>query len=215
MVAYADPSDLYDHGLPTGLSFPSRLVESADPTGDTLELNGHSLALDKAIEFTTDDGGVLPAPLGVGTVYYAKPVDGSDSRLQIAATTGGAAINLTTAGTFPFRLVRSLDGVIEGAIAHWSSVVGRKLIGHVLPMGATVPSEVRSSVAKLAIRSVLRATMTSGYQSLIDEANAIEKSIDEMSANGSTLRDPDETEGANMATGASPPCTSRASRVIP
>lgn len=215
MVAVATAADLYEHGLPPGISFTSRLVESANATADTIEVNGHNIGLNKPVQFTVDDGGALPAPLVVDTVYYAKPVAGSDSLLQVAASEDVAAINLTTTGTAPFRIVRSISGVIEAAIAHWSMVVCRKLIGHVVPPEPPYPVELVGMVCKLSIRTVLRATRAGGFQQLIDEADKVEQFLAEISANGSTLRDDAATEGANIATGASPSACARAQRVIP
>lgn len=41
----------------------------------------------------------IPAPLTVGTEYYIVNTDPGGSRFQISSTSGGAAINLTSAGT--------------------------------------------------------------------------------------------------------------------
>ncbi len=210
MVAYATSSDVYGIGVPPGaLSFPARLVEAADATGNTLELNGHALATDTAIQFTADDDGLLPAPLALATVYYARPVAGSDSLLQVAATAGGAAINLTTAGTAPFRLVRSVAASIASECDSHSRWVDSLLTGHVVPLTAPYPAWVVAVVAKRAARSLIRMLGLGGLQHVIDEADSVERDVLRMARSGLSLRDSAATASANLTTGASPTTTGR------
>lgn len=63
----------------------------------------HGWANGTAVEVDTTFTGVLPAPLAVGATYYARDVSGST--LKLAATLGGAAIDITTAGTGTFVVV--------------------------------------------------------------------------------------------------------------
>jgi len=66
-----------------------------DPTNDRLVLGAdcHFEAGDP-VQFTTTD--TLPAPLVVGTTYYARDVSGGSFKL--AATAGGAVIDITASG---------------------------------------------------------------------------------------------------------------------
>lgn len=48
------------------------------------------------------NGGTLPAPFVAATTYYV--INATKTTIQLAATAGGAAINITTAGTDPFFL---------------------------------------------------------------------------------------------------------------
>jgi len=56
---------------------------------------GHGLPAGTPVVFSTS--GALPAPLVAGTVYFVVDPDTDD--FSVAATSGGAAINTTTAGT--------------------------------------------------------------------------------------------------------------------
>ncbi len=216
MVAYATAADVYGIGVPPGaLSFPSRLVESADATGDTVELNGHNLALDTAIQFTVDDDGVLPAPLAVATVYYAAPVAGSDSLLQVAASASGAAINLTTAGTAPFRIVRSVAASIASECELHSRWLDSLLTGHVVPLESPYPAWAVAVVAKRAARSLVRMLGLGGLQHIIDEADSVERDVLRMASSGLSLRDAAATAPANLATGGSPVAADSDEETIP
>jgi len=72
---------------------------SAD--ADTLTAVAHGLTDTTPISFFCDSAtDILPAPLKEGVVYYVR--DKADNTFKVAATSGGAAINLTTDGTGTF-----------------------------------------------------------------------------------------------------------------
>lgn len=68
---------------------------TADAGTDVVTSNGHNLSDTDAIVFTTSD--TLPAGLSLETVYYVR--DATANTFKVAATSGGAAINITDAGT--------------------------------------------------------------------------------------------------------------------
>lgn len=70
------------------------VVESVDTSTDRVTVTGHGLGNTTEIRFSGSD---LPAPLVAGTWYYVR--SGTANDFQVAATSGGAAINLTSAGS--------------------------------------------------------------------------------------------------------------------
>lgn len=69
---------------------------TANATTDVLTLSAaHRYKLDSRVELLTTT--TLPAPLATDTTYYVRDV--TSTTLKLAATEGGAAINLTDAGT--------------------------------------------------------------------------------------------------------------------
>ena len=76
---------------------PANLIVpfTADSTTDIITLVGHGLADTQEVFLSTT--GTLPAPLVAGTGYFVR--DATANTFKLAATSGGAAINLTTNGT--------------------------------------------------------------------------------------------------------------------
>jgi uncharacterized phiE125 gp8 family phage protein len=72
---------------------------AADVTADTIRLRGPwpALAVGQPLRFS-NSGGALPAPLEPGVDYYVQAVP-SAGVCKLAAAPGGAAIDLSTAGT--------------------------------------------------------------------------------------------------------------------
>lgn len=70
---------------------------TADAGTDVLTaVPSHAFVANDAVE-VSNSGGALPAPLAGITTYYARDVAGAT--LKLAATSGGAAIDLTSTGT--------------------------------------------------------------------------------------------------------------------
>ena len=69
---------------------------TASAATDKITINGHGLANGTPLAFTIG-GGVLPAPLVEGKTYSLR--DTATNDFKLALTAGGAAIDLTTAGT--------------------------------------------------------------------------------------------------------------------
>lgn len=89
-----------------------RKVFTADAATNTLAAQNHGYPNGAKIEnFNT--GGALPAPLAAATAYYV--VNATQNTYQLALAPGGAAIDLTTAGTGTHE-VREYDFTDTGVI---------------------------------------------------------------------------------------------------
>lgn len=152
-VLYANRSDVFGVGVPRGaLVRPARLIKSVDAAGDTIELEGHGLSGGDTIEFTVSGGGILPQPLAVQTIYYAKLItlaDGStdENRFQVSATSGGAAIDLATTGTQPYSAAIPTGPMIDRYLEKFSRWVDSVVVGDVVPLTAPFPVWVVNIVA--------------------------------------------------------------------
>ena len=217
MAVYATDADVYRQGIPSGaLLKPARVAASADATGNTITLGAHGLELDDPITFVVDEGGVLPAPLTVATVYYAIPVSGSDSLFQVAATSGGAAVNLTTAGTAVFRVAVPLAPALEALRETYSRWVDGLAIGHAVPFEAPYPAWATHLVAIRTAAQAARMLGLSGDRSArLFEAEQMAIADGLRLAKGPTLRDDAATAGANLAVGRSVSTTTRDEEALP
>ncbi|MDE1946189.1 MAG: hypothetical protein KGH93_03290 [Patescibacteria group bacterium] len=79
------------------LNLPRYSLSSVDTTANTITLaSSPGYAINTTVVFNAN-GGTLPSPLVAGTVYYIVSVSGAT--IQVAATLGGTAIDLTTGYT--------------------------------------------------------------------------------------------------------------------
>jgi len=149
--AYCTGSDLYSHGLPRGgLPNPGRIVAAVDSATDTLTLDGHGFAADAALLFRADAGGTMPGGLTSGAAYYAIPV--TDSTFKVAATPGGAAVNITSAGS---NVIVVAELPIDEAIEFASAMIDDMLPAHVVPVEAPYPVSIVAATATLATGRLL------------------------------------------------------------
>ena len=157
-MGYCEKQDVYRF-VPAGiLAVPGRLVSSASASTELLTLDGHGLVLNQTISFRAEAGGSLPSPLVAGTTYYAKPV--SDSTFQVAATSGGTAINLTTTGS---NIVLIADLPWADWIAECSAMIDQTLVAHVVPITGPIPEPVRVYCsALLAFRALSHVGASTG-----------------------------------------------------
>jgi len=154
LVAYCLASDLYLYGLPRGaLASPGRLVESVDVSANTFELDAHGFDADTVVQFRTAGGGTLPAPVTTGVSYFAIVVDAW--RFQIAATSGGAAIDITTAGT-TFLVYAPLP--IAAVLDKAARMIDDMLPAHVVPLTSPFPDVIVMTNAELAAAELLALT---------------------------------------------------------
>ena len=144
-MAYCTPADVHAHGLPRGaLPNPARLV-SASASTDSITLDGHGLSDDDEVSLRAEAGGSLPSPLAAETTYYA--IVATPSVFQLAATAGGSAVDLTTAGENVLLIV---ELPMTSAIAWADRVIDDLLPAHVVPLTDPVPEIVRFTSAELA-----------------------------------------------------------------
>lgn len=146
MAGYCARADVYAFGVPRG-AFPNegRLALSVDTTANTFALGDHSFATDDPVHFRAEIGGSLPAPLVAGVTYYA--IATTDDTFQVAATAGGAAIDLTTSGS-QILVIAPLP--IDQAIAYGARVIDQALVAHGVPLEAPYHELVVMTNAELA-----------------------------------------------------------------
>lgn len=193
MTAYATRRDVYRYGLARGtIGTPARIVASASSSADTLTLDDHGFEDDDEVLFRAADSGSLPSPLVASTVYYVKRV--SDSTFQVAATAGGAAIDLTTEGESFFV---STELPIDDVLEFYSRFVDAFLPAHAVPLDSPYPVVVTAIVAELAARKLqLLSGQTSESMAQVELAA---KAQLERWAKGLPLRDAAATAATNKA----------------
>ena len=139
--------------LPSGgLPNPAR-VATGSASGDYLESDGHGLVADAPVTLRAEAGGAVPGGLTAGTTYYVVTL--SDARFKLAATAGGAAINLTSAGS---NFVYSSPLPWSAWIAWADRQVDSYLPVHVIPLSSPLPQIVVTASAELAAMRGLQAT---------------------------------------------------------
>lgn len=150
---YCSRSDVYNVGVPrAALTRAARQIESVDATASILQQGGHGLKANDAVQFTASGSGVLPAPLALITIYYALAIvlaDGTtdENRFQVSATSGGAAIDLSTVGTPPFSLVVPTGPTIDSYIESFSRWVDSIIPADAVPLVSPIPAWIRNLVA--------------------------------------------------------------------
>lgn len=176
--AYCTAADLYRSGLPRGgLPNPGRLVAAVEVSGNLLTLDGHGFEADDELVFRAESGGSLPAPLVAGTTYYAKP--STDSTFQVAATAGGAAVDLTTSGS---NVVVVAELPIASAIKWASAMIDSFLPAHLVPMTAPINELVVATAADLAVARLLAYTGQSSTQ-IADKLASAQKLLERWAKN--------------------------------
>lgn len=177
-MAYCVTADLYSYGLPRGaLASPGVLVGTVSTADDTLELDGHGFDDGTTLQFRAVGGGTLPAPIVAGVDYYAIVVDAW--RFQIAAISGGAAIDLTSTGT-TFVVMAPLP--IAATIEKVSRLIDDMLPAHVVPLTDPVAPIIRMTTAELAAAELLALT-GKGSVSLTAIYDAARKRVERWSRN--------------------------------
>lgn len=156
MASYCDDADVVPF-LPSGGLPNAALAATAVASSNEIVCEGHGLADDTEVRFRVETGGALPGGLAAATTYYAIVV--SASRFKVAATAGGAAIDLTTAGN-DFVFTKTLP------YAAWREWGARQIDGmlpvHVTPIVAeddgSYPAVVVTANAELAAAYGLSVT---------------------------------------------------------
>lgn len=191
---YCTRRDLYRFGLPRGvLGASSRLVESSLATTDVITLDGHGFETDDEVAFRAAEGGTLSAPLVAGTTYYVVRMN--DTTFKLAATEGGAAINLTSDGvSMLVATALPFDYVLE----FYSRWVDGFMPAHLVPFTAgSVPVMVVAIVAELSAKKLMQLA---GHTSdSVNDAELAAKAQLERWSKGVPLRDAVATGSANRA----------------
>lgn len=82
-------------------------VTISNATPAVVSYTAHGMVAGDIIQFTTDGG--LPSPLAVNTNYYVISAGLTANAFEISLTSGGAAINTTTAGSGVHTLYKATD----------------------------------------------------------------------------------------------------------
>lgn len=198
---YCSAADLYDFGLPRGaVPNSSRLAADVSTTADALTLNGHGFDPGYPVSFRPAAGGTLPAPLLQGVTYYALPVD--EDVFQVASSSGGPAIDLTTTGKSVLVVTRL---PVPQAIAWASRLVDDFVPDHAVPFLSPVPQTIRHITAELAaFKLALRGGSGGDSPSLNKMIEWVEKRITRW-ATGIPVRDASTAERTATAVSVSVP----------
>ena len=169
MVAYCTEPDLYAFGLPRGsLTNPAKLV-TVDATANSVTLDVHGFADGDEVTLRADAGGSMPTGLTAGVVYFVRRL--SESRFELAASSGGAAIDITTTGS---RVVVCAPLNIDAAIDWASRVLDDAMQGStVVPLTAPVPDIIRMTCAELAAGKLMAGS--NGSRALLETTDAAMK----------------------------------------
>jgi hypothetical protein len=205
VIDYCSTSDLNAFGIPRGsVPNPGRVVASVNTTDNTLTLDAHDLSVDEVITFRAGNGGSLPAPLVAGTTYYADPLD--DTRFRVRASVGGAAIDLTTAGSIVLLLVPLNKAA---AISFASRLLDNMLPSHVVPLDAdAIPDVVRHTCAELAAWK-LASMRGAASKSLTDMYKAADEVVKRWAKGVPVRGTPAANKRANLAVSATAPYVDR------
>jgi hypothetical protein len=96
-VAVASGAHGFSNGHQLSFTGNGRTVSSVDASADTITTSAaHGYPESHGVRFTVS-GGTLPAPLVAGTTYYVR--DSTASAFKVSASRGGAAIDITSAGS--------------------------------------------------------------------------------------------------------------------
>jgi hypothetical protein len=98
--------------VPNGGGIPEDFsVNATGVTSNTLDAPAHGFAAGNSVVVWAVPGASLPAPLVEGTVYWVIATGLTTDALQLSATSGGSAIDLTATGSgFLQRLVEEVFG---------------------------------------------------------------------------------------------------------
>lgn len=192
MAAYATRADLYDSGLPRGtLGSSARLVASSTAASNVLELEEHGFVDDDEVLVRAVEGGTLSAPLSEGTTYYVIRL--TDSTFSLAASAGGAAIDLTTDG----ESMLVAKGLPVDKILERVSRLADQYVGHLLPLSEPYPVVLVDVVARIAARRLQAASGVASETVATFEEQAWKQL--ERWAKGVPIRDTSVTASSNLA----------------
>lgn len=177
-----------------GLPSASGLVASCLAGTDVITYDGHGFETDDTVQVRAVEDGTLSAPLVAGTVYYAIRLSGSTFKL--AATSGGAAIDISSDGV---SMVIEREPDFDYWIGYYSRWADTSLPGHLVPMGrdAPVPSIVEGIVADLVAKRMFNVSGQAS-ETLKDMEIASAAQLARF-ATGMPVRDSNATASANLA----------------
>ncbi len=172
-----------------------KTIEAVDAAADMLTLRGHGLVADRPVRFAIDGApapvlgvaaAALPGGLSASSVVYAQPL--SEDLFQIAATAGGAAIDITSAGSGRFGLIVGHEPDLDEQILNASAWIDVHIPAAKTPVPAVngvYPRILEQLAARFAARWMLTGfgLQNANYK---DSAAAVEKmgDVDQATLNG-------------------------------
>lgn len=125
----------------------SQFEFTANATTDVITATGHDYINTLAVTLSVSGGGALPAPLVADTTYYVR--DAATDTFKLSLTSGGAAIDITNAGTGTFVVIdtplsvntRTIAEMVRKEITDYGAMVNRPLVNFTAPIitvGTTV-----------------------------------------------------------------------------
>lgn len=180
-TTYATTRELYLTALPARALAPSPMpCELVDPSANRIVLRSHGLVADEQV---TVKASTLPGGLSATVVYFVRVV--SQDLLELAASAGGAAVDITSVGAGPLYLIpQSTPEQVEMVLQQVSREVDWSLRGHATPLATwspLVPSIVaRIAAHRLAVaRGLLRPEYKDAMEPLRYEAERAHRLLDE------------------------------------
>ncbi len=165
MPLYATEADLYTYGLPHGaLSNAARLVV-ANATTNAFTLDEHGYSSGDVVSFRADADGSLPGGISEAVDYYVLRVN--HYLFRVAATSGGAAIDLSSAGEF--AMVMS-ELPITGALTWASLIIEQNLLAHCVPLEAPYHELIVATCAELAIGKLTAGGESKSLAAMVEAA---------------------------------------------
>lgn len=198
MSAYCTESDLYSFVPRGALTNPGRLVAQVSTALETFTLDVHGFQTNDTLTLRVADFGVIPTPLVEGTTYFVIRV--TENTFQLAATSSGAAIDITAAGK---SILVITDLPFDESIVWASSIIENMLTAHIVPLEAPFPQIIIETCAELAAGRLL-ARAGSASVSLSDVLDNTQKRLAKWEK-GIPLRGDNVPAAANTAVVATAP----------
>ena len=158
MSGYPSRQEFFAYGLPSkAITQSSQAIASTDATADVFTAPAHGLVDGDRVRFTANAGGaglapgVLPAGLSASTLYYVVGVAtlGGDM-FQVSTSSGGAAVNVTDAGSGLYSVVVDYGARIDRALDAWSRHADQHLKAYTTPLVGDVPLQLKMWICQLA-----------------------------------------------------------------
>jgi hypothetical protein len=176
-TSYATDRDLFMCGIPSAaLAHSPRQAKTVDATTNRLLVRAHGLSNDDQV--LVESTGTMPGGLSATTVYFARVV--SFDLLELATTAGGAAVDISSAGTGVVSVVpQTTSEQIALILEQVSREVDNVLRANAGPL-VKWPSLVTSVVARIAAHrlAAVKYKETPIGEALRFEAEAAQKTLD-------------------------------------
>ena len=143
----------------TNVSY-TQFTFTANSGTDFVTATGHSYTDTTPVVLSTT--GTLPAPLATGTVYYVR--DRTGDTFKLAATSGGAAIDITDAGTG----THSVNSIYRGIVV--SSSVNLVVQANILVGDFDIGMYINGTTYSTVIANTFTGTFSSGREILAASA---------------------------------------------